>query len=268
MSAQLRNVSRNAVLRAGPAVLAVSLWEWAARSGDSLFFPPPSQILDRTLQLWFSGPVTGGFLTERFYTDVVPSAARALGGWLLGALIGVGIGLIAGQWARATGYLDPPVNFLRSLPKPAIVPVFLLVFGAGDLMRIGLIAFGCIWPVLLNTLQGVRSVPPAYRETACAFHIPLHRQFLSIIVPAALPKIAAGMRVTLSLSLILMVLSEWLLSDDGLGHFLISAQRTFDVLDMWAAIVLLGVLGYLLNAGFLAMENRVLNWHRNISAGV
>lgn len=258
---------RDIALRTGPAVIALVLWQWAAATSDSLFFPPPTEILGRARELWFSGPITRAFLTDAFWTDMVPSVVRALSGWLLGALIGIVIGLIAGQWVRAAGYLDPPVNFLRSLPKPAIVPVFLLVFGASDTMRIGLIAFGCIWPVLLNTMQGVRAISPAYRETAAAFHIPIRTQFLRIIIPAALPKIAAGMRVTLSLSLILMVLSEWLLSDNGLGHFLITAQRTFEVIDMWAAIVALGVIGYLLNVGFLAIEARVLAWHRNVSAG-
>lgn len=258
---------RDIALRTGPAVIALVLWQWAAATSDSLFFPPPTEILGRARELWFSGPLARAFLTDAFWTDMVPSVVRALSGWLLGALIGIVIGLIAGQWVRAAGYLDPPVNFLRSLPKPAIVPVFLLVFGASDTMRIGLIAFGCIWPVLLNTMQGVRAISPAYRETAAAFHIPIRTQFLRIIIPAALPKIAAGMRVTLSLSLILMVLSEWLLSDNGLGHFLITAQRTFEVIDMWAAIVALGVIGYLLNVGFLAIEARVLAWHRNVSAG-
>lgn len=247
------------MIRLGPVLLAVALWQWATVNAGSLFFPPPSEIASKVWALWFSGPA---ILTGRFWADAVPSVLRALGGWLLGAVVGAGIGLVAGQWARAAGYIDPPVNFLRSLPKPAIVPVFLLVFGAGDFMRVGLIAFGCVWPVLLNTLQGVRSVDPAYRETARAFHIPMRVQFLRIIIPAALPKIIAGMRVTLSLSLILMVLSEWLLADAGLGHFLISAQRTFDVLDMWAAIVLLGLFGYLLNVLFLAVEKRVLAWHR------
>ncbi|MFI9510345.1 ABC transporter permease [Nocardia sp. NPDC052566] len=259
-------VAGRALVRIAPAVLVVLLWQWVTVRAQSPFFPPPVEIIGRARELWFSGPIAHGLLTDAFWADAVPSVARAIGGWLLGAFVGIAVGLVAGQWARAAGYLDPPVNFLRSLPKPAIVPVFLLVFGASDVMRIGLIAFGCIWPVLLNTLQGVRAVPPAYHETARAFHLSMRTRFLHIIIPAALPKIAAGMRVTLSLSLILMVLSEWLLSDNGLGHFLINAQRGFDVVDMWAAIVLLGLIGYLLNVGFLAVEARVLAWHRNISA--
>ncbi|WP_157245293.1 ABC transporter permease [Nonomuraea typhae] len=241
-------------VRLGPILLAVLLWQWAAWAAGSPFFPPPARIAARMAELWFGEPL----LTERFWLDAGPSVLRALAGWLAGAVAGVAIGLAAGQWTAAAGYVDPPVDFLRSLPKPAIVPVFLLVFGAGDLMRIGLITFGCAWPVLLNTMQGVRSVDPMYRETARAFHIPTRTQLVKVVIPAALPKIVAGMRVTLSLSLILMVLSEWLLADHGLGHFLINAQRTFEILDVWAAIVLLGLIGYLLNVLFLAAERRVL----------
>ncbi|TCO62761.1 ABC transporter permease [Actinocrispum wychmicini] len=249
----------NWLLRLGPVVVLVALWQLATVNSASPFFPPPVDIAERAWQLWFSTP----FLTENFWADVVPSMLRALAGWFAGAVVGVGIGLAAGQWSRAAGYLDPPVNFLRSLPKPAIVPVFLIVFGASDVMRVGLIAFGCVWPVLLNTMQGVRSVDPTYREAARAFHLPVRTQFLRVIVPAAMPKIVAGMRVTLSLSLILMVLSEWLLAEHGLGYFLITSQRTFLVLDMWAAVVMLGVTGYLLNVLFLAVEKRVLAWHRD-----
>ncbi|MFI0374125.1 ABC transporter permease [Actinomadura sp. 1N219] len=266
-SRAITGFSQGALLRIAPVAVVILLWQVATVRAASPFFPPPADIVVRMRELWFSAPVSDGLLTGRFWSDTGPSLMRALSGWLLGAAIGVAFGLIAGRSTRAAGYVDPPVNFLRSLPKPALVPVFLLVFGAGDAMRIGMITFGCIWPVLLNTMQGVRSVDPMYLQTVSAFRIPARTRLARVIIPAALPKIVAGMRVTLSLSLILMVLSEWLLADSGLGHFLINAQRTFEVIDVWAAIVLLGLLGYGLNVLFLATERRVLAWHRNVSSG-
>lgn len=253
------------LLRFGPAVALVGLWQLVTSLQGSIFFPTPVDIVQRAVGLWFSSPATSLFLTDAFWVDVVPSLVRALTGWLLAAFIGISLGLVAGQWVKAAGFIDPPVNFMRSLPKPAIVPVFLLVFGANDAMRVGLITFGCIWPVLLNTMQGVRSVDPSFRETATAYHIPAWKTFGRVVLPAASPKIFAGMRVSLSLSLILMVLSEWMLAENGLGYFLLDSQRRFQVLDLWAAIFLLGVIGYLLNVVFLIVERRFLRWHHAIS---
>ncbi|QDQ10033.1 ABC transporter permease [Streptomyces spectabilis] len=263
---RLRALAGGTLIRVVPALVAVLLWQGAAAAEHSPYHPPPADIAARVRELWFSAPLAEGVLTDRFWQDAGPSVLRALGGWALGGAVGIVLGLVAGQWRRAAGYIDPPITFLRSLPKPAVVPVFLLVFGAGDLMRVGLIAFGCTWPVLLNTLQGVRAVDPVQLDTARAFHVPVRTRLVRIVIPAALPKTAAGLRITLSLSLILMVLSEWLLADSGLGHFLITAQRTFEILDMWAAIVLLGLVGYLLNLLFMAVEKRVLRWHRQLSA--
>jgi ABC-type nitrate/sulfonate/bicarbonate transport system permease component len=253
------------LLRLGPTLSLLGLWQLITMAGGWVFFPPPSKILVRLYENWFSGPASSLFVTPQFWADVVPSVGRALAGLAIAIVVGVALGVVAGQWSSAAAYIDPPVNFMRSLPKPAIVPIFLLVLGASDGMRIGLIAFGCIWPILLNTMQGVRSVDPAYRETATAFHIPTAVSFFRVILPAASPKIAAGVRVSLSLALILMVLSEWMLAQNGLGYFLINAQRTFRVLDLWSAIVLLGLIGYGLNVAFLAVEHRLLGWHRATS---
>lgn len=256
---------RPTLLRIAPAVGLLVVWQVITTTGDWVFFPPPSQILVRLYENWFSAPLSSGLLTQGFWVDVVPSVGRAVAGLAIAIVIGITLGVIAGQWTSAAAYIDPPVNFMRSLPKPAIVPIFLLVLGATDGMRIGLIAFGCIWPILLNTMQGVRSVDPAYRQTATAFHIPTLVTFFRVILPAASPKIAAGIRVSLSLALILMVLSEWMLAMNGLGYFLISAQRKFQVLDLWSSIVLLGLIGYALNVAFLAVEHRLLGWHRATS---
>ncbi|MBO9521412.1 MAG: ABC transporter permease subunit [Nocardioidaceae bacterium] len=253
--------ARALVVKLGLVVALLALWQVLTVEAQNIFFPTPADIAVRMRELWFSGPAAHLFVTGGFTTDVVPSVARALAGWALGGLVGIAVGLVAGRWARAQGYVDPPVNFIRSLPKPAIVPLFLIVLGANDRMRIALIAFGCIWPVLLNTLQATRAVEPTLRDTGTAFGISLPRQFAMISLPAAAPRIAAGLRVSLGLALILMVLSEWSLTQHGLGNFLLTSQRSYQVLDMWAAVAMLGLLGYLLNLAFLALEKRLLAWH-------
>jgi ABC-type nitrate/sulfonate/bicarbonate transport system permease component len=125
-----------------------------------------------------------------------------------------------------------------------------------------MIAFGVVWPILINTADGVGSVEPLQRETGRAFRITPRDQLLRIILPSAAPKIFAGLRVSLSIAVILMVISELYAATDGVGYELIQAQRNFRTLDVWSAIVMLGLIGYTLNTVLAALEGVVLRWHR------
>ena len=129
-------------------------------------------------------------------------------------------------------------------------------------MRIVLIAFGSVWPVLLNTIEGTRTVDPLQLDTASAFRLPRRARLFRVILPAAMPKIFAGMRVSLSLAVILMVVSELVASTNGIGYRILNSQIMFLLTDMWCGIVLLAILGYLLNAIFVKVEGHVLGWHR------
>lgn len=252
--------------RWGLVIVLIACWQWISGVAGSIFFPTPVEIVQRMGKLWFSGSPSTLFLTELIKVDVLTSLGRAMGGWVIACVVGIALGLCIGQWPKVAAYVDPPVNYMRSLPKPAIIPIFLLVLGATDTMRVGFIAFGCLWPILLNTIQGVRSVDPLYREAARAYKISRLTTIFKVVLPAALPKIAAGMRIALSLALILMVLSELTFSENGLGHFLIESQRSYQTVNLWAAIVLLGLIGYGLNVGFVALEHKLLGWHRAQSA--
>jgi ABC-type nitrate/sulfonate/bicarbonate transport system permease component len=157
--------------------------------------------------------------------------------------------------------LDPVLQFLRAVPPPTLVPFFIVVFQIGTTMQIVTIAFGVVWPVLLNTADGVRAVDPLQLDTARVFGVSRPRRLLLIILPAAAPKIFAGLRVALSFALILMVLSEIVGSTTGIGAELLDAQRAFELPTMWAGIVMLGVLGLLFNGAFMLLERRLLAWH-------
>lgn len=130
-------------------------------------------------------------------------------------------------------------------------------------MQINFIAFGIVWPVLINACEGARHVDRQHLDTASVFGLTGRERLFRIILPSAMPKIFAGLRVSLSLALILMVLSELIGSTDGIGFQLLDAQRSYDFPGVWATIVVLGVLGYALNSAFLAAERRVLSWHRS-----
>jgi ABC-type nitrate/sulfonate/bicarbonate transport system permease component len=201
-------------------------------------------------------------LGEGVFQDIIPSLARLLAGWSLAVILGIALGTAIGRSRRVSELLDPSLQFLRAIPGPALVPVFILLLGTESVMRIVLIAFGCVWPVLLNTIEGTRTVDPLQLDTASAFKLPRRARLWHIILPAAMPKIFAGIRVSLALAVILMVVSELVASTNGIGYRIQNAQIMFLLTDMWCGIVLLAVIGYTLNAVFLKVEDTVLNWHR------
>ncbi|WP_020664436.1 ABC transporter permease [Amycolatopsis benzoatilytica] len=241
-------------------VVLVVLWEIAARLAGSPFFPPPTQILGAAGKLWFTGPAAHLFLGDPVFDHILPSLARILGGWLLSVLIGVALGTALGRSRTGMDYVGPLFAFFRAIPPPALVPVFIVLFGIGPGMQVATIIFGSVWPVLLNTVDGVRSVDQVKVETARAFRTPKRYWIGLVVLPAALPKIFAGLRLSLSIALILMAISELVGALNGIGYALIAAQRAYDFDQMWAWIVLLGILGYGFNAALLGIERRVLGW--------
>ncbi len=244
-------------------VLAVLLWELIARKSKSVFFPPPSTIVAKMYHLWFSGPVSKVFMTHAAVENILPSLARMAIGLVVSLVAGVTLGLVLGRSKRVFEYLDPLFQFARVVPPPTLVPVFIVLFSIGTEMQLASIIFGAIWPILLNTVDGARSVDRLQMDTARVFRLSAADRLFKIILPSTMPKIFAGLRLSLSLSLILMVFSELLPGTaNGLGFELTDAQSRSDLPTVWAAIVLLGILGYILNTILLVVERRALAWHR------
>lgn len=240
--------------------LAVLGWELAARAGDSPFFPPPGEIAAATATRWFGGPPWRLFLSDLAVANLLPGVGRMLGAWALAAVVGVAVGIALGRSPRAMDHAAPLLAFARALPPPVLAPVFLLLFDLGAPMQVATIVFGVIWPVVLNSADGARALEPVQIATARAFRLPRGQWVLGVVLPAALPRVFAGLRISLSLALILMVVSELIGATNGLGHQLAVAQDRFDYLGMWAVVVLLGALGHLFNAVLLAAERRALRW--------
>jgi ABC-type nitrate/sulfonate/bicarbonate transport system permease component len=238
------------------------VWQLLARASDNPYFPPPSEIFPIVRDLWFSGPASHLFLTEKAIDDFTPSLAHIFAGWSAASFAGIVAGVALGRSRTATDFLDPLLQFGRAIPPPTLIPFFIIVFHIADSMYIAVIAFGVIWPVLLNTIDGARTVDALQLDTARAFGISGWSRLRRVILPAAAPKIFAGLRVSLSLALILMVISELVGATAGIGDHLVNAQRAFQLPEMWAGIVLLGILGLLFNGVFVLVERRVLAWHR------
>jgi ABC-type nitrate/sulfonate/bicarbonate transport system permease component len=252
-----RHLSRWLVIAA-----AAGLWELWARAQQSSFFPPPSAILARMYDLWFSGPAAHLFLTPDATGNLLPSLGRIAAGLGIAVAVGGTAGLALGRSAAAASYLDPLLQFGRALPTVTLVPVFIAIFSLGTPMEVATIAFGTVWPILLNTADGARSLDPVQVETARAFRLPAGQRLTRLIIPAALPKFFAGLRLAVSLSLILMVFAELAGSSNGLGYEMNNAESSFNMTSVWAALVLIAILGNLLNAAEVAVEHKLLAWHR------
>ncbi|WP_018657735.1 ABC transporter permease [Actinomadura flavalba] len=244
-------------------VLLVIAWELVTRAVDDEFFPPPSAILPALRDMWFSGPAGDLFLTEKARADFGPSFRNLFLGWGLAGVIGVAGGVLIGR-SRALGHLvEPVLHFLRSVPPPTLIPFLLALLDLGTQMQVATIVFGVVWPVLLNTIDGVRSVDRLQLETARVFGITGWLRMRRVILPSAAPKIFAGLRVSLGFALILMVISELVGAGQGIGAHILLAQQAFEIPQMWGGIVLLGVLGCLFNLVFALVERRALAWHDN-----
>jgi ABC-type nitrate/sulfonate/bicarbonate transport system permease component len=235
-----------------PLLVVLAWWVWSAGSAN-LYYPPLSDILTAFKNVW---------LFDRVGSDVVPSLARLLSGYAIAVLLGVGVGVALGLSRPARRAATPLVDFLRAIPPPALIPLGIVVLGVGNTSKIAIIAFVCVWPILLNAIDGAASVEPVRLETARVFGLGRWEKIRTIVLPSAAPRIFAGMRTSLAAALILMVISEMVSSTNGIGFFVLSAQRTFALTDMWAGILLLGLLGYLLNLALSLLERRVLSWYR------
>jgi ABC-type nitrate/sulfonate/bicarbonate transport system permease component len=239
-----------------PILVLVAWALWSAGS-DTYYYPPLTDILSTFADTW---------LFERVGSDVVPSLVRMGLGYGIAVLAGIGLGLLLGMSGRARRAAAPIVEFLRAIPPPALLPFAILVIGVGNSMKVFIIAFVCLWPILLNTIDGVTGVDPTLRETTRVYGVSNRDRLWRVMLPAAGPQIFAGMRTSLSLALILMVISEMVASTNGIGYFVLQSQRTFAIPEMWSGILLLGILGYALNGAFVLIERRVLRWHRGARA--
>lgn len=236
---------------------AVAGWQAVTARHRSVYFPPPSRIVRHLYELWFSGPVTHAFLTDRAVSDVLPGLGRMTAGFLTAAVLGIALGTAVGRSRTVYALCDPVLQFARAVPPPALVPVFVVVFSFGTPMQLASIVFSAVWPVLINTADGVRHTDPLRIDVATVLRLTPGERLRLLFLPSALPRVFAGLRLSLSLSLILMVFSELLPgTENGVGFTLTDAQSRSDLLTVWACLVLLGVLGYVLNTLLLALERR------------
>jgi sulfonate transport system permease protein len=204
--------------------------------------------------------ISPAFATGTLADQLLQTVKRMLLGWLLASIIGVVLGALIGLSKPARAYLGPTLEFLRPLPASAVIPLGIAFFGLSDGMVLGVIAFGALWPTLLATVHGFAAVEPTLYEVARVLRLSRFAVIWKIALPSSLPDILGGMRLSLTVSLILAIVGEMLASRPGLGSGILVAARTYHAPDLYAGVVLLGVLGYLAAQALFALEARVLRW--------
>jgi ABC-type nitrate/sulfonate/bicarbonate transport system permease component len=192
--------------------------------------------------------------------ELLPSLVRVFLGFGLASVVGILLGALMGTTPFVYRLLAPIMEFIRPIPSSAYIPVAILFLGIGDRMKIFVVFLACLFPILLNTYGGVRNVDPVLTDTGRTFCVSRTVAFTRIILPAALASILTGMRISLGLALVVVVIAEMIAGSDGIGYFILQMQRIFQIPEMFAGIFTLGVLGYVLNMGFLRIEGHLLRW--------
>jgi ABC-type nitrate/sulfonate/bicarbonate transport system permease component len=235
-------------------VALLVLWEASVRLEwiDSPLWPAFSTVL---AALWEQ------LLHDDLVRNIWRSLERMFIGYAIAALLGVGAGLLMGYSAFFYRLLEPITETLRPIPSPAYIPIAILFLGIGDEMKIFMIALACLFPILLNTYSGVRSVDPVQINTGRTFGLTRQQILWEIVFPASAPYIFTGLRISLAVALILTVISEMVAANDGIGYYILHMQRSFLVAPMYAGIVTLALLGYGLNQIFVLVEHWTLRWY-------
>jgi ABC-type nitrate/sulfonate/bicarbonate transport system permease component len=244
-------------LEIATTVAVLGAWYVLSAGSTSLYFPPLAAILESFRKVWIG---------QGFVDHVLPSLGRMLAGYLLAAVAGISVGLTIGVSSWARRLLGPGIDFLRALPAVVLVPFGLIVFGVGAPMQIFVIALGCSFPIILNTAAGAASVEPILHDVSRSFQFSRAERLFRVVLPAAAPSIFSGLRASLALALILMVVAEMVGSTDGIGYSILQSQRMFVITDMWAGLLMLGVVGYVVNLIFLGVEHFTLRWHHGLKA--
>ncbi len=241
-----------------PTALVIAWWA-ASEGSDSLYFPPLRTIVATFPETWLSGG-----RESRLLTDVLPSLARLAAGYTTAVVIGIVAGLGIGRFRSVRAVVEPVLEIFRAIPPPVMVPLFVALAGIDDTMKVLVIVFGCVWPILLNTVAGVRAVDPVMADVCRAYGVRGPARIRVLVLPAASPQIMTGMRQALSIGIILMVISEMFAASNGLGFTVVQFQRTFALPQMWTGIIVLGLLGVALSLLFRAAETRVLRWYHGL----
>ncbi|MDB5546708.1 MAG: transporter permease [Tardiphaga sp.] len=235
------------------AAALVGLWQLTAdlKLVSPVFLPGPDKAWTALIR---------GFSSGDLMAKLLGTLAHMLYGWLCASFVGIALGAAIGASKTMRDYVAPSLEWLRPLPVSAIIPIAIALFGLTQGMALFVIAFGAMWPMLLATIHGFAVVEPRLYEVARTLHMSRLAVIVKIALPSASPDILAGMRLSLTVALILSVVCEILAGLDGLGHWVLLSARAFRSADLFAGVILLGIVGYVTATAMAFAERRLLRW--------
>ncbi|MFT8958847.1 MAG: ABC transporter permease [Gluconobacter oxydans] len=252
----LRHIARwgvSAFRKSIALVLLAALWESAPRAGlvDPLFLPPLSKVLQA---------VWTGFASGQLGVHVLASLLRAIPGLALAIVFGVPLGLLLGVSPRLHQVFDPVLELFRNTSALALLPVFTLLLGIGESSKIIMVFYAAVWPILLGTITGLRGVDPLWIKAGRSMGLNRFDLFRKIVLPGAIPSVFTGVRLAAAAALLVLVAAEMVGSRAGLGYLINASELDFDIPGMYAAILVLSVIGSLTNSVLVSVEKRLLRW--------
>ncbi|MCP3782270.1 ABC transporter permease [Micromonospora sp. A3M-1-15] len=242
------------------ALLALAaVWETAPRAGlvDRVFLPPLSEVLTAWWTLLRDGQLAD---------HVGASLTRSLTGLALAVAAAIPLGLLIGWYRPLADLLSPLLEVFRNTAALALLPVFVLILGLGETSKIALVVYACSWPILLNTIAGVKGVDPLLVRSARSMGLNHLRLFQKVILPAAVPTIFTGVRLAGAYSILVLVAAEMVGAKAGLGYLVNYAQYNFAIPDMYAGIITISAIGLVVNQLLVAGERRFSTWRVDVTA--
>lgn len=246
------------LLQAWLPVTLVLLWFLASASSSSVFWPPLTEILGTLVDWARSG---------QLWRDAVASFGNYALAVLLSVVVGLALGVAIGMMPRVGKVLDPYLDFFRSLPNVVFVPIIILTLGIGREPKVFLIFIACVWPILLNCIAGVRAIQPGIFEATHAYRIPLRLTITKVVLAGALPQIAVGVRLAITIGIVMLVVSEMYGATEGVGYFILQSGQRFQLAAAWAGTLLIGVIGWAFTAVYALAEHRLLRWNHQQYTG-
>jgi NitT/TauT family transport system permease protein len=235
-------------------ILLLVIWELVTRLGkiDEILLPSVSSIILELVKLIQSGEI---------FVHIKVSLFRSLSSFFLAVIIGIPAGICIGWYRYVEDFFEPIIAALYPIPKIALLPLLLLYLGIGYPSQIGIIFLACIFPIVINTYSGVKSIDRVYLDAAKSMGSTQIQILFKIVFPASLPFIFVGLRLSLALSLIVLFAAEMVAANNGLGFLILFSEQTFNVKGVFTGILVIGFLGFVFEGLLKVIRDRVLYWY-------